>query len=190
VVGPPGSGKTSTVAKLAAHLKLRLAKRVSILSMDMNRLAAHEQIKRYGEIIGVPVFDAQTVEAARRVAAAASAFDVVLVDTPGLGPRDTGRLPRLAALLGVLHLHEVHLTLPASLTPAVQASHAALFGPLGVSHLVLTRLDEAVGIGVILNAVERLGWAVSYLTDGQVVPNDIREACGRSIAELILAKLE
>lgn len=189
LVGPPGSGKTTTIAKLAAHLKLRLARRVAILSMDMNRLAAHEQIRRYGEIIGVPVFEAQTIGTARGILASFEGFDVVLIDTPGLGPRDTARLPRLSALLGVVRPHEVHLTMPASLTPAVQAGHAALFGPLGVSHLVLTRMDEAVGIGVILNAVERLGWAVSYVTDGQVVPNDIREACSRSIVELILEKV-
>jgi len=189
LVGPPGSGKTTTIAKLAAHLKLRLAKRVAILSADMNRLAAHEQIRRYGEIIGVPVFEVRGIDGARAVLSSVSGFDAILVDTPGLGLKDKSRLPRLSALLGAIRPHEVHLTLPVSLTASAQARHAALFGPLGISHLVLTRLDETVGVGVILNAVERLGWAVSYVTDGQVVPNDIQEACRLPIVELILDKL-
>lgn len=189
LVGPPGSGKTTTIAKLAAHLKLRLAKRVIILSMDMIRLAAHEQIRRYGEIIGVPVFEVQTINGARSVLSSVSDFDVILMDTPGLGPKDKGWLSRVGSLLEAIQPHEIHLTLPASLTASAQARHAALFSPLGISHLVLTRLDETVGIGVILNAVERLGWAVSYVTDGQVVPNDIREACSLPIVELILEKV-
>jgi flagellar biosynthesis protein FlhF len=57
---------------------------------------------------------------------------------------------------------------------------------LGISRLVLTRLDDAVGFGVILNVMQHLNIAVSYVTNGQNVPNDIEEACGARVAELLL----
>jgi flagellar biosynthesis protein FlhF len=81
---------------------------------------------------------------------------------------------------------ETHLVMPASLAGPVQQRVAELFAPLGVSRVVLTRLDETVGLGVILTAITKTSWALSYVTDGQNVPKNIQQACGRSIAELIL----
>lgn len=80
---------------------------------------------------------------------------------------------------------EIHLVLPASLDAKVQTRIADGFSPLGVSRVVLTRLDEVVGLGVILNVVDRLSLGVSYLANGQNVPNDIQEACGPRVAELL-----
>jgi flagellar biosynthesis protein FlhF len=97
---------------------------------------------------------------------------------------------RLAALLRAVRPQEVHLVLPASATTAVQQRAAQLFAPLGVSRVVLTRLDEAVGLGVVLGALGKMGWPLSYLTDGQNVPKDIEKACGRRVAEIVLAPAE
>ena len=92
-----------------------------------------------------------------------------------------------AALLRAARPTEVHLVLPASLEGAVQTRHARFFAPLGVSRLLLTRLDEALGFGVVLNVVERLNCRLSYWTTGQRVPSDIEEACGERVAELVLS---
>lgn len=186
LVGPPGAGKTTTLAKLAAHFKLRHGRRVAILSLDLQRLAAHEQLRRYAEIIGVPLAAAQTVGEVKD-AFAGEPPDVLLIDTPGVAPRETARFVRLAALLRAARPTEVHLVLPASLDGAVQSRFAQLFAPLGVSRLLLTRLDEALGFGVVLNVVERLGCRLSYWTTGQRVPSDIEVACGERVAELVLS---
>jgi flagellar biosynthesis GTPase FlhF len=69
--------------------------------------------------------------------------------------------------------------------PRIQARVAKRFGRLGVSGVVLTHLDEAVGLGVILNTIEKLEWGLSYVTDGEIVPNHIEEACAERMAALI-----
>jgi flagellar biosynthesis protein FlhF len=187
LVGPPGSGKTTTLAKLAAQFRLRLKRSVGLLSLDMHRLAAHEQLARYAEIIGAPLATAQTLSAAKASMQALESSELVLVDTCGVGRRDRGRFARLAALLRAVRPHEVHLVLPAAYSPAAQERAAALFAPLGVTRVVLTHVDEAVGCGVVLSALQRAGWGLSYVSDGQRVPTDLHEACGSRLAELLLA---
>jgi flagellar biosynthesis protein FlhF len=186
LVGPSGGGKTTTLAKLAAHFKLRLRKDVRLLSLDMQRLAANEQLRRYAEIIRVPMESAQTAPGVHEALKRCEGADCVLIDTPGVGLREQGRFARLAMLLRAARADEVHLVLPASLTPGAQTRLGQSFAPLGVSRVVLTHLDEAVGFGVVLNAVERLKCHLSYLSAGQNVPRDIEEACGQRVAELIL----
>jgi flagellar biosynthesis protein FlhF len=186
LVGPPGGGKTTTLVKLAAEFKLRRRKEVAILTLDMQRMAASAQLRRYAELIGVPLYRVQTVADARELSARLQPADLLLIDTPGVGLRDRGRFARLAALLRSSRPQEVHLVMPVSLAQSAQQRAAQLFAPLGVSRVVLTRLDEIVGLGVILTAAQRLKWGLSYTTDGQNVPKNIHEACGRRMAELIL----
>jgi len=185
LVGPAGSGKTTTLAKLAAHFKLRLKKRVAILSLDMQRLGTNDQLRRYAEIIGVELRVAQTVSGVKDAVRALNSYDLVLIDTHGACATDRGHFARLAAVLRAARPHEMHMVLPASMTPSVQQRMAARFGPLGAQKIVLTHLDEAVGLGVVLNAIDQLEWGLSYITDGESVPNNIEEACADRMATLI-----
>jgi flagellar biosynthesis protein FlhF len=187
LIGPPGGGKTTTIAKLAAHFGLRMRKRVALVSFDTHRPGTHDQTRRYAELIGVPAVAAQTVSGVREALQRLPESDLVLIDTPGVGWRDRGRFARLAALLRAARPDEVHLTLPASLSARVQQQAAQTFAPLGVSRLVLTRLDEAVGLGAVLNVIDRLSIGVSYLAGGQRVPTDLEEAQRERLAELVLA---
>ncbi len=185
LVGPAGGGKTTTLAKLAAHFKLRLKKRVAIVSLDMQRLGSNEQMRRYADIIGVEMRTAQTVPAVKSMLEELESVDLVLIDTHGVCAGDQGHFARLAAVLRAARPHEVHLVLAVSMIPSVQIRMARRFGPLGVSKVVLTRLDEAVGLGVILNVIEKLEWGLSYVTNGETVPNNIEEACAERMAALI-----
>jgi len=186
LVGPPGAGKTTTLAKLAAHFKLRCRKRVALISADARRLGNIDQLQRYAEIIGVPLSAAHSPETLRQAVDDACEHDLVLIDTCGASLAEPARIEELAALFEPSAPDEVHLVIPASMSPSVQQRAGRVFKRLGALRIVLTRLDEALGFGVVLNAMERLGGKLSYLTSGQNVPQDIEEACSRRVSELIL----
>ena len=185
LVGPAGGGKTTTLAKLVAHFKLRMKKNVAVLSLDMQRLGTNEQLRKYADIIGVEMRTAQTVSGVKDALRQLESFDIVLIDTHGVCGGDQAHFARLAAVLRATRSHEIHLVLPASMTAGVQKRMAERFGPLGVSKVVLTHLDEAAGLAVLLNAIEKLAWGISYITDGESVPNHIEEACADRMAALI-----
>jgi flagellar biosynthesis protein FlhF len=184
-VGPPGCGKTTTLAKLAAHLRLREKKPLALLSLDMHRLAAGEQLQRYADLIQVPMAVAQTLGGVEKALKDFRGISHVLIDTPGVGLREDGRFARLAALLRAARPDEIHLVLSGSTTLAVQLRLGQAFAPLGISRLAVTRLDEAIGFGVILNLLEQLKLKLSYFSTGQNVPQDFETACSRRVAELI-----
>jgi len=187
LVGPAGAGKTTTLAKLAAQFKLRQRKRVAILSLDMQRLGADDQMRRYAEIIGVPLYTAQTIGAVKHTLRSMEPADLLLIDTHGVNSADRSHFARLATMLRAARPDEVHLVLPASMAPQVQQRMLGHFEPLGVSRVVLTHLDEAVGLGVLLSTIDKLQYGLSYVTDGESVPNHITDACPQRLAEVILS---
>lgn len=185
LVGPSGAGKTTTLAKLAARFRLGQGRQVALLSLDLQRVGAHEQLRRYAEILDVPLHTAQTIAEVKRCLRGRGTPELLLIDTPGVGLREEARFARLATLLRAARPDDVHLVLPASLAPSVLVRLAQGFAPLGPSGLVLTRLDDVVGFGVILNVIDRLKLGLAYLTTGQNVPEDIEEGCGARVAELV-----
>ncbi len=183
LVGPAGAGKTTTIAKLAAHFALRERRRVAILSIDMHRVATHDQVRRYGDLIRVPVYVAQTLRGVRDSLNAAQTHDLLLIDTPGCGRAEHGRLARLAAMLRSARPDETHVVMPATLTPATQRHVADTFRRVGATRLLLTHLDELVGLGVLLEALQTCDMQLSYVSNGQSVPADLTSECAREITQ-------
>lgn len=194
LVGPTGVGKTTTIAKLAAHFKLRAGKRVGLITADTYRIAAVDQLKAYAEILDLPL---EVVLTPGEMAAAVRRLgdlDLVLIDTSGRSQKDHVRLQELRAFLDAAReavagrgTMEAHLVLSCTAHPRQLGEVRDRFASLGAAKVVFTKLDEAVGVGVVLNLARQLGMHLSYLTTGQDVPDDIEVGHGRRIAELILA---
>jgi len=187
-VGPAGGGKTTTIAKLAARFKLRQHLGVGVLSLDTDRPAADEQLRRYADVLGVPSCTAQSVAEVQNAMQRFADCELVLIDTPGVSLAAQAPLARLAGLLQAARPDEVHLVLPVCLAQSVQVRARRVFAPFQVRRVVLTRLDDAVGLGVVLTALDRLKLDLSYLSDGQNVPRDLREPCGEDLARLIIPR--
>jgi len=187
LVGPTGVGKTTTIAKLAANIKLRQNRRVGLITLDTYRIAAVEQLRTYAQIINVPlqvVMDpSELPEAIERM----RDRDAILIDTAGRSPNDTERLWQLKQFLKAAAPDEVHLVLSTTADPKNIENAMERFSPLGVDRLILTKLDEAVSFGMVLSVVRRMNVALSFVTTGQDVPDDIEVTEGSRIAGLILA---
>jgi len=186
LIGPTGVGKTTTVAKLAANLKLYEKHRVGLITLDTFRIAAVDQLKRYADIIGAPLRVVSGVEELRDAERAMSDCDFILIDTAGRSPTDTLKLNELKGLLDAAEPDEVHLVLSTVASPKCLHLAISRFADVRVDRLIFTKLDEAAHIGVVLNVVRQVNKSLSYVTTGQEVPKDIEVGRGRALARRIL----
>ncbi|HUQ69735.1 MAG TPA: flagellar biosynthesis protein FlhF [Planctomycetaceae bacterium] len=186
LVGPTGVGKTTTLAKLAANFRLRDGLRVGLVTVDTYRVAAVEQLRTYAELIDLPMKVVTQPSEMPRALNELAGLDLVLIDTAGRSPRDDVRIQELRDVLEAAAIDEVHLVLSlASGLPALKTA-AANFQSVGVTSIMLTKLDEATGCGPLLPIARQLKTPVSYLTTGQNVPDDIEPAQRTRMARLIL----
>ena len=173
-VGPTGSGKTTTLAKLAAHFALVQRRQVLLVTTDTFRVAAAEQLRTFAAILSVPLEVALRPQEVEGLVAR-STHDVVLIDTAGRSPfhelhlAEVHSVVRAAASRGA---SEVLAVLPATMRADEMLLAARRFAPEGAK-ICFTKLDEAEHPGAMLEAALSLGWPLAYMTDGQSVPEDI-----------------
>ncbi len=192
LVGPTGVGKTTTIAKLAATYKLRHGRRVGLITSDTYRIAAVDQLRTYANIIGLPLKVALTPQEMASARASLSDCDVLLVDTAGRAPTDSARLDELRKFVDAARPDEVHLTLSAASSESVLIRAAERFrgSVLQPSHVLFTKLDEAVTIGGLVNISPKVGLPIGYVTTGQEVPDQIEIASSERLARLVLQRGE
>src|SRR5262249_16216604 len=188
LVGPTGVGKTTTIAKMAANFRLRDGIRMGLVTVDTYRIAAVEQLRTYAEIIDLPMQVVTSPREMRRALDELHDLDLILIDTAGRSPRDELKIQELKSLLAEAQVDEVHLVLSLVASPKSLQATAEKFAPAGTTAMVLTKLDEAVGMGSLLSVARRGPLPVSYLTTGQDVPDDIEHASARRVARLILGE--
>jgi flagellar biosynthesis protein FlhF len=186
LVGPTGVGKTTTIAKLAANYRLREKRRVGLITVDTYRVAAVEQLRTYADIIDLPMEVVATPREMREAVARMSHLDLVLMDTAGRSPRDEVKIQELKSMLGEAEPDEVQLVLSSTAGAKSLLATAERFVDVGTTALVLTKLDEASSLGHLVSLVRECRLPVSYLTDGQNVPDDIEVAERRRLAYMLL----
>jgi flagellar biosynthesis protein FlhF len=186
LVGPTGVGKTTTVAKLAATFKLVHGLRLGLVTVDTYRIAAVEQLRTYAEIIDLPLAVANEPRAMGAALEGLGDVDLILIDTAGRSPRDEVRIRELAEFLAEARPDEVHLVLSATTGERSLRAAVERFAAARADRLILTKLDEADGLGGSLAAIGQANLPVSYITTGQSVPDDIEPADRRRLARLIL----
>jgi flagellar biosynthesis protein FlhF len=184
-VGPTGSGKTTTLAKLAAHFRLAQQKSVLLVTTDTFRVAATEQLKTFALILGVPFEVAARPQELEQIVDR-SAHDVILVDTAGRSPFHDLHMAEIQSLVRAARTQELLVVLPATMRTEAMVHAARRFAGDRSAKLCFTKLDESDRPGAMISATITLGWPLSYISDGQDVPEDIAIADARRLAEWVV----
>jgi flagellar biosynthesis protein FlhF len=187
-IGPTGVGKTTTIAKLAADLMLKHKKKVGLITSDTYRIAAVEQLKTYANILNIPIEVVFSPEDLEPALAKLEECDTILMDTAGRNYLQERYIQELGDLLPDEEKVQTNLVL--SLTSKYEDSTKIIenFNQIGVDCLILTKLDETSSYGTILNLLHQNAYPLTYITNGQNVPDDILIATPELITELILGE--
>ncbi|MDA8233827.1 MAG: flagellar biosynthesis protein FlhF [Clostridia bacterium] len=186
LVGPTGVGKTTTIAKLAATFSIVDKKKVALITADTYRIAAVEQLKTFGEIIGVPVDVVYTPQELSSAVQNHGDKDLVIIDTAGRSHKNEVQMAELKNFIEVVHPAEIFLVLSATTKARDMLEIIDSYGDVQIGRLIFTKLDETASCGVILNAINKTKKNLSYITTGQSVPDDIEVANPEKITRMIL----
>jgi flagellar biosynthesis protein FlhF len=185
LVGPTGVGKTTTVAKLAAEFAKRHgADQVALITTDSYRIGAFEQLATFGRIIGCPVKQAKDSDELALLINQLQQRKLILIDTAGMSQRDVRLAEKLA---GLVHNSRVkiksYLVLSATAQARVMQESVTHFKRIPLSGCIFTKLDECLSLGEVINVAIQNALPVSYLTNGQRVPEDIAVAEARLMVQ-------
>jgi flagellar biosynthesis GTPase FlhF len=190
LVGAPGSGKTTTLIKLAVVHGLAAGRPVHLLSTDHYRIAAVEQMRTYASILGVPFQSCETTVALAHAISAAPEDALVLVDTPGYSRAALEESAGdLAAFLSGRQDIDTHLVLTASMRPREQRRIADSFQIFRPSKLLFTRLDETDSYGSMFCEAARRKLPLSFVAAGQLIPEDLAFATKQTIIDSLAHEL-
>ncbi len=177
LVGPTGVGKTTTVAKLAAHYTLKHGPtRLALLTTDSYRIGAHDQLRIYGRILGVPVYSVKDEAELKLTLSDLQSRHLILVDTVGMGQRDQKLGQQLSMLRGDGRDVKRLLLLNATSQGSTLEDVVRAYRGDGLEGCILTKVDEALSIGNALDVILRRKLTLHYVTNGQRVPEDIHLA--------------
>ncbi|MFM4648429.1 flagellar biosynthesis protein FlhF [Aeromonas bivalvium] len=192
LLGPTGVGKTTTIAKLAARFAMKYgAEQVALITTDNYRIGAHEQLQTYGRIMGCPV---RQVRDAEELASALYQFRhrrLVLIDTAGMGQRDVRLTEQLDTLVKSAKVQiRSYLVMSATSQRRVMQEAMDHFRRIPLSGCILTKLDESINLGEVINVCIQNALPISYITDGQRVPEDIQIANAAQLVGAAMGSLD
>ena len=184
IVGPTGVGKTTTIAKLASNTIIDAKTKhlprpeLCILTIDTMRVGALEQLSKFGEILGKDVKKAETSADVMKIYEDyKDHVDYFFIDTSGYSPNDSTHIGEMKNILNVENLNpEVHLSLSASTKSSDLSNIIRNYEPFGYDSVIITKCDETKQIGNIISVLFDKHKSISYITDGQRVPRNIKKA--------------
>ena len=182
LVGPTGVGKTTTLSKLAAIFGIGTdempAIDVKMITIDQFRIGAEEQLKKIGYIMQIPVSSVDNKQDLRKeIALQTDGTDLFLIDTIGKSPKDSSKIGEMKEILdGCGRNAEYHLVISAATKTSDILNIMQQFEPFNYKSIILSKMDETDHIGNLISALAEKRKSVSYITEGQKVPEDIRRA--------------
>jgi len=190
LVGPTGSGKTTTIGKLAARYVLKYgAKDVALVTTDRYRIASHEQLLAVGRILEVPVRVVDDNHSLDAILDTLRDKKLILIDTAGLNHHDQAWTRQMDELRTSKHQIQNHLVVSAINQSQVMKSTYHSYKAVGLTGCIITKLDEALTLGEAISLAVLNKLPVAYVTDGQRIPDDIHQARANQLVIRALAAL-
>lgn len=188
VIGPTGVGKTTTIAKLATEQVLKQKRRVAMITTDVYRIAAVEQLKIYAGILNVPIEVVRSTEELEKAVTKLNSYDLIYMDTTGRNYIEMKNRESIFEYLKYPLQSENYLVL--SLTTKFEDMQILLnsFLDSPVNKLILTKFDETTSYGSILNIAFKYPYELAYITNGQSVPEDIAPIDAELIVRYLLGE--
>lgn len=186
LIGPTGVGKTTTLAKIAAKFVLEQGAKVALITADTYRISAVEQLKTYSDILGLPLEIVYNSQALQEAIDKHQDKQLILLDTAGRSQYNVYQMKELSELLNVDADIEKHLVMSATTKTSDGLELLENFSLCNPNRVIFTKVDETKTHGLILNIMHRRKAALSYLANGQSVPDDIEPASIEKLAELLL----
>ncbi|MFD0616731.1 flagellar biosynthesis protein FlhF [Paenibacillus sp. GCM10027629] len=188
VAGPTGVGKTTTIAKLAADQLFRHGRKVGFITSDTYRIAAVEQLRTYATILNIPLEVVNSPADLMRAMKSLEHCDLIFMDTAGRNFRNELLVSELNSLLKPLDSSETYLVLSMTAKYRDMSKIVEHFQKYQLDKVIFTKLDETGTHGSILNVIHDYHLKLSYITDGQNVPEDIRLLQPERLIQLILGE--
>ncbi len=187
-VGPTGVGKTTTLAKLAAKLKIEQKKKIAVVTFDTYRIAAADQLKTYAHILDIPIRVVYTPqEAEMELNALIPSYEAILMDTAGRSQRNEIQMGELRALVNSIKPDKILLVISMNYKYSDVKDVLDRFKEIGPTHVVLSKMDETGSYGLFVNVPYYSDIPIAFVTNGQRVPEDIFVANSVELSN-ILAK--
>jgi flagellar biosynthesis protein FlhF len=185
IVGPTGVGKTTCIAKLAVISKILHNLDIGLISIDTYRLGALDQLKIFSEISNIDFLVAYEPSDIQKFMKKFKNKDIVFIDTVGRSQNNKKLLNSINDFLKKVKVDETYLVLNSTSDYKVMLDVAKKFKVLNYDALVFSKLDEAISFGNIVNLVHEVDTPIKYLTNGQVIPDDIIAADSEFIANMV-----
>jgi flagellar biosynthesis protein FlhF len=186
-IGPTGVGKTTTIAKLTADLCLNRGMDVGLITADTYRIAAIEQLKTYGDILGIEVGVAYKPEDLEQsIDDNKNICDIILIDTAGRSHKNVENLAELSEFIKIVPDVEVFLVLSLTTKYEDMLGIVDSFSQIADFKIIFTKMDETDSLGAIVNICHQTGKKLSYITFGQNVPDDIKTVAPGEVAMRLL----
>lgn len=181
-LGSTGVGKTTTIAKIAAQAKLSALRRVGLITMDTYRIGAVEQLKKYADIMDLPMMTVTTpAEMKPAYQKLRKSCDLILIDTLGTSYRNQAQIDDIRRYLNEIEDLCKVVVLPATLDHEIFEKTLEAYRALGIDRTILTKLDEMDSQSRLFSYVRRLEEPLAYVTTGQNVPDDLLRASAGAI---------
>lgn len=194
LVGPTGTGKTTTIAKLAARYAYLMERpyKVALLNLDSYKVGAFEQLAHYAEVMQIEHITVEDINAFKDALEHLEEYDVVLVDTAGMSPYDTQKFIRTVEYVnsGMNKDFEVNLVLPATVKYEDMEDIYKNFSFLNLESVIITKFDETKHLGTLLNFMLLYNIPMSYFSVGQEVPDDLLTASKEYLLERFIGDID